>query len=37
MYAVFLQALTNVEEKLREYDPERALSLGYGLIRSKGD
>lgn len=36
MYAVFSQALSGVEEKLREYDPERALSLGYGLIRSQG-
>ncbi len=36
MYAVFLQALSGVEEKLREYDPERALALGYGLIRSQG-
>ena len=32
----FSQSLINVEEKLREYDPERALSLGYGLIRSQG-
>lgn len=33
---VFSQALSGVEEKLREYDPERALALGYGLIRSQG-
>jgi exonuclease VII large subunit len=33
---VFSQALLGVEEKLREYDPERALALGYGLIRSQG-
>lgn len=28
------QALSSVEEKLREYDPKRALSLGYALVRS---
>lgn len=32
----FSQKLLSLEEKLREYDPERALSLGYSLIRSQG-
>jgi len=32
----FFQALLSVEEKLREYDPKRALSLGYSLLRFQG-
>jgi len=32
----FKQSLSHVDEKLREYDPHRALSLGYALVRSGG-
>lgn len=32
----FRQSLSHAEEKLREYDPKRALSLGYALVRSGG-
>lgn len=30
------QSLSYAEEKLREYDPKRVLSLGYALVRSGG-
>ncbi len=36
IFRIFSQALASVEEKLREYDPERALALGYSLVRSQG-
>ncbi len=32
----FAQSLLHAEEKLREYDPERALALGYSLVRLRG-
>lgn len=32
----FGRSLSYAEEKLREYDPKRALSLGYALVRSGG-
>jgi exodeoxyribonuclease VII large subunit len=32
----FAQSLVHAEAKLREYDPKRALALGYSLVRSEG-
>ncbi len=32
----YYESILRMEEKLREYDPNRALSLGYSLVRSGG-
>lgn len=32
----YRESLLRMEEKLREYDPNRALNLGYSLVRSSG-